>query len=206
MIIQQSVLVTYSNNKKYYISKGYLDLKQGSTVEIDINDLPLNSNKEVLCQCSVCSTNFKRSYQIAKRSLTKCNKIFCYNCSRKNVGKNMDTSNMIKASKKRIGKKHPRYNPNKDKFKLYASEVRKITKRQPLDLLDNYDKPRTICGIEGGYQLDHVVSIKEGFEKDIPAKYIGSLVNLKFVPWEENRKKSYRSKGSIEVNRIKRIL
>lgn len=205
MIIQQSVSVKYSNNKKYYISKGYPDLKQGSTVDINVEDLPINSNKEVLCECNHCGKHFNRSFQIAKKSLNKIGKILCYNCSRKNVGKTMNISNMILSNKKRCGKRHPRYNPNKNEFKIYANEVNKITKRQPLDLLENYDKPRTLCGVEGGYQLDHVVSIKEGFEKDIPAKYIGSLVNLRFIPWEENRKKSYNSDGSIQVNRIKRI-
>ena len=70
-----------------------------------------------------------------------------------------------------------------------CNEVRKITE-------ENYNKykeqinpnnhPRTLCGIENGYQLDHRVSIKWGFLHGVNPKVIGNVDNLQMLPWKEN--------------------
>jgi len=68
--------------------------------------------------------------------------------------------------------------------------VYSITRKQNLSLLENYEKPRGLCGIDGAYQLDHIISIKQGFAKNIDPKIIGSISNLQFIPWQHNRNKS----------------
>ncbi len=81
------------------------------------------------------------------------------------------------------------YNNWKDSKDRYYAEVWRITNQQPIQTLVNYDKLRGRAGVQGAYQLDHVVSISEGFLQGIDPKYIGCLSNLQFIPWEENLKK-----------------
>lgn len=201
MITSTTVNVTYSNNKKYYISKGYPDLKQGSVVEVNVYDLPKNSNKKINCLCDNCNTFFKRSLQILlKQRLKQNNKDLCFSCARKRVGKIMNTEKIINSNSKRIGDKHPRWNNNKKEYEIYRKKVLYYTERQPLFLLENSDKKRTLCGVEGGYQLDHIFSIKQGFEMGIEPKFVGSLVNLRYIPWEKNRAKGSESNHILQVN------
>lgn len=88
-----------------------------------------------------------------------------------------------------LGTNHPRYNPNKRQFDMYKREVYQETKKHDLSVLENFDKPRGLCGVPGAYQLDHIISMKYGFENSIPASVIGHVSNLQFIPWEENRQK-----------------
>ena len=71
---------------------------------------------------------------------------------------------------------------------MYKREVWRHTYRNDLTVLPNNDK-RGRCGVDGAYQLDHIISINEGWEKNIPAEEIGSMDNLQILTWEENRKK-----------------
>lgn len=79
----------------------------------------------------------------------------------------------------------------------YYKEVRRFTKRQSLRLLKNYEK-RGRSGIKGAYHLDHLYSIKMGFDNAIPAEIIGHISNLSFIKWEVNTKKSVGCIKTIE--------
>ena len=48
---------------------------------------------------------------------------------------------------------------------------------------------KTLCGVEGGWQLDHIISIKYGFENNIDPVIISSIENLQMLPWLDNVKK-----------------
>lgn len=80
----------------------------------------------------------------------------------------------------------------KDNFKLYRKRVNYYTNKNDLTKLPNFEK-RGPSGQFDTYQLDHIVSIKYGFEHDIDPKHIGSIDNLWFVPWEINNKKREHS-------------
>lgn len=71
----------------------------------------------------------------------------------------------------------------------YKKEVWRYTIKNPIKTMPNYEK-RGKAGVDGAYQLDHIISIKYGFEHNIDPRYIGSMDNLWFVPWEINLKKS----------------
>jgi hypothetical protein len=86
-----------------------------------------------------------------------------------------------------------------DNLDKYKSEVMKITRRQPICELLNYDK-RGLSGIDGSYHLDHKFSISEGFKNNIAPKIIGDIKNLEFIPWEQNIKK--RTKCSITIEEL----
>lgn len=103
----------------------------------------------------------------------------------------------IEKSKLRLprmyGENHPNFNPNKTEYNKYKYLVYKETKKFDLSILPNYDKPRKLCGVDGGYQLDHILSIKYGFDNNIDPAIIGNIKNLQFIPWEENRKKWHQT-------------
>lgn len=194
MIISTTVPVIYSNNKKYYISKGYPDEKQGFVVEVKIEDLPENSNKRVKCVCDSCGDAFSRQYQLLKKAQKKQNnKDLCYSCARKRVGKVAKRPNMLWETDSDCVSK-------KSEFEKYRKLVVYYTKRQPLHLLENSDKPRTVCGVSGGYQLDHILSIKDGFIRGIEPRFVASLINLRFIPWEENNRKNAKSDMDLVIN------
>lgn len=73
-------------------------------------------------------------------------------------------------------------------YQMYIREVRKITSKQLIHTLPNYSL-RGLSGTPGAYQLDHIFSISQGFIQNIPAEIIGSIHNLRMIPWEVNNTK-----------------
>lgn len=73
---------------------------------------------------------------------------------------------------------------------MYKREVWRLTYQNPLETLENWNK-RGRCGVEGAYQLDHIVSINEGWENEIPPEQIADWDNLRMIPWEDNREKGW---------------
>lgn len=90
----------------------------------------------------------------------------------------------------RYGSPHPSTARIKtDGFRRYRREVDRLTKRiyrihkheiNPLDL------PRTKAGVDGGYQLDHKISIREGFDRGMDPSILASKENLQMLPWLDN--------------------
>lgn len=82
-----------------------------------------------------------------------------------------------------------RKNPNTSEFKKYSSRVHTLTRKTyelHKDEINPRNLPRTRCGVDGGYQLDHIVSIKEGFETGISAEELSCKDNLRMLPWKKN--------------------
>lgn len=77
-------------------------------------------------------------------------------------------------------------------YKEYRRLVDQFTKALDVSLLENSDK-RGLCGVQGAYQLDHMYSVKDGYINDVPPHIVGSLANVRFIPWENNLAKSTRS-------------
>lgn len=193
MFITESLKVTISNNGSYYESKGYGTLKQRDKIIVKIEDLPFNCNKIVKCRCDDCMLEFERQLQL----LNKMGVHRCRKCSMKNTSKIRDYTNVIKNNQNNIGEKHPRFDHKKSEYAKYKGLVAYYTNKQNLSLLENSDKPRGLAGTPGNYQLDHMVSVRYGFDNNIPPEIIGDISNLRFIPWEENL-----SKGMKCVNKI----
>ncbi|MFI5260744.1 MAG: hypothetical protein ACHQU0_03050 [Candidatus Paceibacteria bacterium] len=189
MILDKTVETKISNQGKYYASLGYKNTKQGKIIRVLIKHLLPNSQKKLRCKCDDCGSKFERQYQLLLRN----NGVHrCYRCDRINVGKTMNLTNTIAASKTRTGENHPRWNPNKSEFKKYLSRVMSVTRKNYIkhkSAINPNDLPRRLCGIEGGYQLDHKVSIKEGFTRGISPEVIGNAENLNMLTWQDNRSK-----------------
>ena len=85
---------------------------------------------------------------------------------------------------------YKKFYPKKKQYRMNVlEETRKQLKRNPL--LPNFEK-RGKCGVKGAYQVDHIISIDEGFKKHISPKIIGAYANLRMIPWKENRIKGSR--------------
>lgn len=104
------------------------------------------------------------------------------NCSGENNGK-------VKFILKKLNISYDEYLKSKSDYDRYRMMVLKTTREQPIHILENYDK-RAPSGINGAYQLDHIVSIKFGFDNNIPPDAIGHISNLRCIPWLENIQKS----------------
>jgi len=74
---------------------------------------------------------------------------------------------------------------SKKDFELYKMIVWKMTKRNDLSKLANIDK-RGMINVEEAYHLDHKISIKYGFENNIPCYIIADIENLEMIPAMEN--------------------
>jgi hypothetical protein len=83
-------------------------------------------------------------------------------------------------------------------WKRYKKAVWKITEKQNLNKLLNYEK-RAFTG----YHLDHKVSIWYGFKNKIDPKLIGSIDNLEFIPHKDNmlkgRKSNFKNTRAIQT-------
>jgi len=73
--------------------------------------------------------------------------------------------------------------------KQYKAKVWSHTYKQPLKTLEHFDK-RGRCGVEGAWQIDHIISVDEGWKKNIDAKIIGHISNIQMLPWKKNLEKS----------------
>lgn len=61
--------------------------------------------------------------------------------------------------------------------------------------LDNYSKRG-----KGYFHLDHIISIKYGFDNGIDPEIIGNIMNLRYLYVNENKsKRDYLTKESFDV-------
>lgn len=97
----------------------------------------------------------------------------------------------IRSRMQKLGISWEEYNNWKEDKKRYYREVWRLTNQQDISQLQNFDKPRTRAGIEGGFQLDHIISIEEGWSRKLAPSVVGSINNLQFIPWLDNLKKRY---------------
>nr|QMP82950.1 MAG: hypothetical protein [Caudoviricetes sp.] len=196
MIITKTVQMKISSsNMNYWRNLGYQFENPAPRwgiipiIEVKVEDLQINSCVYVDCKCDNCGKEYKNRYS-RRTDLCK----FCNN-SEKMVGNNFGTKNKGKSLECMKGENHPRWNPNKPAFQKYYSEVRSISEKsynENIDIINPNRYPRRLCGVKGGYQLDHIISIKEGFENNISPDIIGGLDNLQILSWEENRAKWHK--------------
>lgn len=110
---------------------------------------------------------------------------------RENGSKSFSGENNPWYGKDRSKELSPRYlgeTYNSD-FRRYRNQVSMMTEKVYREFKDEINPNnflRARAGIEGAYHLDHIVSVKEGFEKGIPAEVIADKSNLQMLPWLEN--------------------
>lgn len=86
-------------------------------------------------------------------------------------------------------------NPNIEEYKRYSRKVHHLSKKtyeMNKNILNPNNYPRTICGIEDGWQLDHIIPIKECFKKGMSIEEASSLKNLRMLPWKTNLMRNFK--------------
>lgn len=109
----------------------------------------------------------------------------------KNIGWDKTETRMLQIARRNGYKTYEEYRDTLPEWKKYKIDVWRITNQQPLHLLENYDK-RGVNGQDGVYTIDHIYSIKKGFDNKISAEEIGNIKNLQMLPWEENITKGWK--------------
>lgn len=108
----------------------------------------------------------------------------CIKCS-----KNEEETSKI-TLKNNMGKKK---NVKETEKHIYFKKVRNIT-RLTYSLYKEIINPNDVklgrAGIKGAYQIDHIISVYEGYNKGIAAEIIGGVDNLRVVPWRVNSVKN----------------
>jgi hypothetical protein len=199
MIIQEQVEITLISNQtydavEYWTEKGYTNLRPQQKLTVKVLDLPSFSSASVLFKCDECGIEWKRRYS-KKHAQRNYEKDLCNKCARLNVGKRVARNNAIKAGKKNCGSNHHNWNPNKSEFRAYAYKVRRLSEKtytEHLSILNPNGLQRTLCGTDGGYQLDHKVSIKAAFDLRMPEENVAQVENLQLLPWKDNRRKTHK--------------
>ena len=82
----------------------------------------------------------------------------------------------------------------------YKAAVRKVTSRQPLHMLPNYE----LRGLtsKGGWHVDHMYSVAEGFKNGVAPEIVGHFANLCMMPGGLNVRK--QSKCTITLEQLER--
>ena len=201
MLLSRYVFVTINpGNIKYWKNLGYkAEPKFGRghkcicRIKVSINHIVPGSKTNVSCRCNECEKKYIQRFSRNKEICRTCRQI------KRNSGNIYGTANKGRKDPTAAaklphyyGKEHPRWNPNKKEYREYWYQVSRITEetyKNNKDIINPNNYPRTLCGIEGGYQLDHIISIKKGFIEGIDPTIMGALKNLQMLPWKENRTK-----------------
>jgi hypothetical protein len=212
---EQYKLRSFSQTVKKYIIA--LDLPLNN-LQKTIYDLIFPEAKNVKCKCCTnkvkfSSTRFEYSSCCSSSCMTKyqMNELTPWTKERKSkMVKNIRETNIEKygvsnpaklkevqdkMKETRIKNGNMLEPKTREDFKMYSYYVWLETYKHQNKLIDREKRGR--CGIEGAYNLDHLVSVYDGFQNNIPTYIIGSINNLKYIPWEENLSKNKNS--SIEI-------
>lgn len=72
-------------------------------------------------------------------------------------------------------------------FAQYRSLVSRYTRQNELSKLFGFEfRGRSTANC---WQLDHIITVKYGYDNNILASLIGSIENIRFIPWRLNRSK-----------------
>lgn len=144
--------------------------------------------------CPICKKDmfYASEYNVNRANKTKA---VCNSCSSKIYKKSwqyvIKDDHVKKMAATKAGyESYEAYMQDLDSRKKYYREVQKITRKQDISVLENYDKLRGLCGVDGAYQLDHIIPVSVGYQKNISAKVIGDISNLQIIPWKDNLLKS----------------
>lgn len=74
-------------------------------------------------------------------------------------------------------------------YRRYANKVHKLSDKVYNDNIDSINpdrRPRTLAGVEGGWQLDHIIEVRFGFDNGIPPEVLCDPSNLRMMTWQDN--------------------
>lgn len=139
-----------------------------------------NSN----CQETVWTTNSKPEKYCSRSCVISCDE---YRNKLSGVDKSYMKTEAYSLSKRK---------EDVDEYRRYANKVHKLSDKvynENIGIINPNGYPRTLAGVEGGWQLDHIVEVRFGFDNNIPPEVLCEVSNLRMLPWltnlSRNRKK-----------------
>lgn len=85
----------------------------------------------------------------------------------------------------------------RSEWNLYKFKVKQLTSKvykENKDVINPDNLPIGVCD----YQIDHIYSIRHGFENNVPCEHIASIHNLRILWHTDNKSKHIRSDQTIE--------
>jgi hypothetical protein len=79
-------------------------------------------------------------------------------------------------------------------YKKYSNKVRRLTEKNYVKYFTSINPnnhPRTLCGVEGGYQVDHKLSVRFCYDNNVSEEDCASVDNLQMIDWSQNLNKRY---------------
>lgn len=79
-------------------------------------------------------------------------------------------------------------------YKKYSNKVRRLTEKNYVKyfaVINPNNHPRTLCGVDGGYQIDHKLSVRFCYDNNISEEVCASVDNLQMIEWSQNLNKRY---------------
>lgn len=155
-----------------------------------------------------CKTCGKEETVALTRNYTYCSRACMHACDDYKA----KLSNMDKSYMQTEAYKDTLRNPATPEFVRYRNEVHRKTAKvyaynEQYINPENY--PRTLNGVDGGYQLDHIIPIKYGFDNGISPDALSIKENLRMLPWEENlarAKKNDEAKYDAAMERARYLI
>ncbi len=137
--------------------------------------------------CQQCSLTYEVRDTKNGRGKKYCNSV-CYDKSKK--GKIMPW--LVCTDKSYM--KTEAYSKAKSKsdtpaYKRYKNRAHKLAEQTYVEhkqIINPNGYPRTLCGVDGGWQLDHVKSVRQCFDEGLTPEQASDLSNLTMLPWKEN--------------------
>jgi len=80
-------------------------------------------------------------------------------------------------------------NPETPEFVKYRNRVHRLSQKtyeKYVDEINPNGYDRTLAGVDGGYQLDHIIEVRFGFDNNIPPEVLAEKENLRMLPWKSN--------------------
>jgi len=103
------------------------------------------------------------------------------NCSKSNVCRLLKYHNLSRQN-------------NTTHYKKYCNKVRRLTEKNYVkyqNIINPSNYPRTLCGVEDGYQIDHKLSVRFCYDNNISEEVCSSVDNLQMLEWFKNLNKRY---------------
>lgn len=178
-LIVQSRKVTAILNNSYKKSVS----KRRSTKTLKYNNPNYNNSAKISATKYKASDIEKRNIRIKWQQATKCTQLSDFHTTETWYHRSL----RLELEGKIVPKSE------RTDWYNYKTAVRYLTEQTYVKyqhIINPHNYTRGLAGIDGVYQLDHIMSIKQCFELKVPVSQAASVNNLQMLPWIDNIKKS----------------
>lgn len=139
--------------------------------------------------CCICGNTFE-TYKSDNGNRT-CS-VKCKNLNRDTINSKISKSNKVawsNPSESRIEGCIKRRRGDLREYRNYANKVHRLSEKvyqANIDILNPKRYTRGRAGVDGAYQLDHILTIKDGFRLNKSPEFMSRLENLRLLTWRQN--------------------